>query len=63
MRQQLRNQLHALTYHPTIIVPVRARMESFLETLTTHIEQVDAEIEEALAFDGRGQPQRNGFKP
>jgi len=51
MRQQLRNQLHALTHNPTIIVPVRTRMESLLETLTTQIEQVDTEIEEALAFD------------
>jgi transposase len=34
MRQQLRNQLHALTQGPTVIASVRTRMERLLEALT-----------------------------
>ncbi len=34
MRQQVRNQLHALTYCPTVIASVRTRMEQLIESLT-----------------------------
>ena len=51
MRQQLRNQLHALTHNPTSIASVRSRMESLLQTLTTQLEQVETELEQALESD------------
>ncbi len=51
IRQQLRNQLHALSQNPTVIPSVRTRMESLLETLTKQIDQVETELEEALTFD------------
>jgi transposase len=51
LRQQIRNQLHALIQAPTVVTAVRTRMEQLVETLTQQIEQVDAELEVALAHD------------
>ena len=51
LRQQVRNQLHALTQMPTVIAAVRTRMEQLIETLTTQLEAVEAELETALASD------------
>lgn len=51
LRQQVRNQLHALSQMPTIITAVRTRMEQLIETLTQQLAAVDAEIEAALEFD------------
>ena len=51
LRQQVRNQLHALSQMPTVITTVRTRMEQLIETLTAQLTQVDAEIETALECD------------
>jgi transposase len=51
LRQQARNQLHALSHIPTVIAPVRARMEQLVQTLTGQLAAVDAEIQVALASD------------
>lgn len=51
LRQQVRNQLHALNQMPTVIATVRTRMEQLIETLTGQLVQVDAEIEAALESD------------
>jgi transposase len=51
LRQQVRNQLHALKQMPTVIAAVRMRMEQLIETLTTQLEAVEAELEAALASD------------
>jgi len=51
LRQQVRNQLHALQQMPTIIATVRTRMEQLIETLTQQLEAVEAELETALASD------------
>ena len=51
LRQQVRNQLHALSQMPSIIATVRTRMEQLIETLTQQLVAVDAEIEAALEFD------------
>lgn len=51
LRQQVRNQLHALEQHPTVIVQVRTRMETLLSTLQAQIDEVEAEIAVALTQD------------
>lgn len=51
LRQQVRNQLHALSQLPTVIVTVRTRMEQLIKTLTEQLAAVDAEIEAALESD------------
>jgi transposase len=51
LRQQVRNQLHALNQMPTVIAMVRTRMEQLIETLTGQLAQVDAEIEATLESD------------
>jgi transposase len=48
LRQQVRNQLHALVQHPTVIPEVRARMEHLLTTFETQLVEVEAEITTAL---------------
>jgi transposase len=48
MRQQVRNQLHALTHCPTVIDSVRRRMERLIESLTEQI----SEVEELTAYAG-----------
>jgi transposase len=47
----VRDQLHALEQMPTIIAMVRTRMEQLIETLTTQLQAVEAELESALASD------------
>ena len=51
MRQQLRNQLHALSQGPVVIAAVRTRMETLIATLTSQAEEVESEINEALQMD------------
>ena len=51
MRQQLRNQLHALSQGPVVIAAVRRRRETLIVTLTTQVEEVDGELTAALQMD------------
>jgi len=51
LRQQVRNQLHALVQHPEVIAEVHARMESLLATLEAQLTEVDSEIAAALSQD------------
>jgi transposase len=51
MRQQIRNQLHALTHCPTVITAVRTRMEHLIEACTKQIIEVEAELDAALTLD------------
>jgi transposase len=51
LRQQVRNQLHALEQHPAVIAQVRTRMENLLSTLQSQIDEVEAEIAVALTQD------------
>jgi len=51
LRQQVRNQLHALVQHPEVITEVRARMESLLATCESQLTEVDREIMAALSQD------------
>src|SRR5262249_17153009 len=51
LRQQVRNQLHALTQGPVVIAPVRERMERLIATLSEQISEVEAEIEPSLLQD------------
>jgi transposase len=51
LRQQVRNQLHALLQHPGVIATVRARMETLIATLTTQILELEGELAGALAMD------------
>ena len=51
MRQQLRNQLHALVHQPYVVASVRARLESLIATLTDDLAAVDVEIAAAMQQD------------
>ena len=51
LRQQVRNQRHALRQHPTVIGAVLARMEALIATLSAQIATVEAELTPALAQD------------
>lgn len=51
MRQQVRNQHHALLQHPVVIASVRARQEELIATLDGQIAAVEAELEAALRQD------------
>lgn len=51
LRQQVRNQRHALMAGPVVIAAVRTRMEQLIATLTEQIAQVEAEIAPALQQD------------
>ena len=51
LRQQVRNQLHALVQHPEVIAEVRARMESLLATFASQLTEVESEIAAALSQD------------
>jgi transposase len=51
MRQQLRNQLHALSQGPVVIAAVRTRMETLIATFTVQVEEVEGEINDALQMD------------
>jgi hypothetical protein len=48
LRQQVRNQLHALEQGPVVIAAVRQRMEILLATLTAQIKEVEKEITPVL---------------
>jgi transposase len=51
MRQQLRNQLHALIQQPYVVASVRARLESLIATLSDDLAAVDAEIAATMQQD------------
>lgn len=51
LRQQVRNQLHALVQGPVVIAAVRARMEALLATFTAQIKEVEKEITPVLQQD------------
>ena len=51
LRQQVRNQLHALVQGPVVIAAVRTRMEQLMRTLTDQIAAVEDEIAPALQQD------------
>jgi transposase len=51
LRQQVRNQLHALEQHPVIMTQVSIRMKDLLATLQSQIDEVEAEIAAALNQD------------
>ncbi len=51
LRQQVRNQLHALTQQPVVIASVRTRMLTLLETFHHQIDEVEQELAEALKQD------------
>ena len=51
LRQQVRNQRHALLQQPTVVAAVRQRMDSLIATLTAQIAAVEAELVPALAHD------------
>lgn len=51
LRQQVRNQLHALVQGPVVIAAVRTRMEQLIATLCAQIVEVEAEIAPALQQD------------
>ena len=51
VRQQVRNQLHALIQGPLVIANVRARMDSLSATLDGQIAEVEAELAAVVAQD------------
>jgi transposase len=51
MRQQIRNQLHALTHCPMVIGSVRTRMQDLIESFTRQISEVETELDVTLALD------------
>src|SRR5215510_2002139 len=51
LRQQVRNQLHALVQHPEVIPEVRARMDRLLTTFEAQLVEVESDIAAALTQD------------
>lgn len=51
LRQQVRNQLHALTRLPVVIAAVRARLEALIATLDAQIAVVEGELADAIQLD------------
>jgi transposase len=51
MRQQTRNQLHALQQHPVIIAAVRARYQALIATFDEQIAGLERELKQALQQD------------
>ena len=51
MRQQLRNQLHALVQQPYVVASVRQRLDALITTLTNELAALDAEIAATLVQD------------
>ena len=51
LRQQVRNQRHALTQQPYVVAAVRERMDSLIATFTAQIGELEAEIAVALQQD------------
>jgi transposase len=52
MRQQARNQLHALIQQPVVVAAVRARLDAVIAFFTTQITDLDADIAATLQQDG-----------
>ena len=51
MRQQVRNQLHALQHSPQLLPSVRAPMGKLIEAFNEQIAQLEEEIEAAIVLD------------
>jgi transposase len=51
LRQQVRNQRHALTQKPYVVAAVRERMDTLIATFTAQIGELEAEIATALQQD------------
>ena len=51
LRQQVRNQRHALLQKPHVVAAVRERMDSLIATFTAQIAELDVEIATALRQD------------
>lgn len=51
MRQQIRNQRHALTQQPIVVAAVVARMDELVATFDAQIAAIEAELRPALASD------------
>ncbi len=51
MRQQLRNQRHALTQQPYVVASVRARLVGLITTFTNEVVALDADIVSTLVQD------------
>lgn len=51
LRQQVRNQLHALKQCPVIVPEVQTRMEELISTLDQQIEAVESEISQVVKTD------------
>jgi transposase len=51
VRQQFRNQLHALVQHPVVVASVQQRLEALITTLTEDIVVLEAEITPVLTQD------------
>mgnify|MGYP001490971246 CR=1 FL=1 len=51
MRQQVRNQLHALQQHPVVVEAVQQRMQALLTTLESQIKQIEQELRVVLQQD------------
>jgi transposase len=51
LRQQVRNQRHALLQAPTVVASVRERLESLLASLEEQTKAVERELKEAIQLD------------
>lgn len=51
LRQQVRNQLHALTQQPYVALSVQRRMETLIHTLTSQVAEVESAIAPVLRQD------------
>lgn len=51
VRQQFKNQLHALAHQPVVVASVQKRLETLITTLSDEIAVLEAEIAPALAQD------------
>ena len=51
LRQQVRNQLHALTQQPCVASSVQGRMETLIQTLTSQVAEVESEMAHLLRQD------------
>ena len=51
LRQQVRNQLHALVQLPVVVPAVRGRMEELIATFSAQISAIEQEIERVLPQD------------
>jgi transposase len=51
LRQQVRNQLHALTQDPCVVASVQPRMELLIHPMTDQVAEVETEIAQVLSQD------------